>query len=137
MMTQSSSVRRRCTKTRSRYRRIRMLETNRIYLGDCVDLLKEIDDESCDLVVADPPYLTNYKTNHRKDKSHRFNRPIENDKNTHGLIQLFAMEMYRVLKPDTALYCFCNWKHIDFFKRTIEEHFKVKNIITWVKNNWT
>lgn len=33
-----------------------MLELNNIYLGDCVDVLKEVEDNSIDAVVTDPPY---------------------------------------------------------------------------------
>jgi len=32
------------------------LDLNRIYLGDCLDLIKEIPDKSIDLVLTDPPY---------------------------------------------------------------------------------
>jgi site-specific DNA-methyltransferase (adenine-specific) len=33
-----------------------MLEKNKIYLGDCLDIMKDIDDESVDLILCDPPY---------------------------------------------------------------------------------
>jgi site-specific DNA-methyltransferase (adenine-specific) len=33
-----------------------MLELNRIYCGDCLELMKEIPDKSVDLVLTDPPY---------------------------------------------------------------------------------
>jgi site-specific DNA-methyltransferase (adenine-specific) len=33
-----------------------MLEINKINQGDCLELMKKIDDESVDLVVIDPPY---------------------------------------------------------------------------------
>lgn len=36
-----------------------------------------------------------------------------------------------------GLYMFCNSNHIDFFKQEIEKHFKVKNILIWIKNNWS
>ena len=45
--------------------------------------------------------------------------------------------VYRLLKEDSAFYCFCNANHIDFFKQEIEEYFKVKNILIWIKNNHT
>ncbi len=32
------------------------LELNKIYCGDCLDLMKEIPDKSIDLVLTDPPY---------------------------------------------------------------------------------
>jgi len=33
-----------------------MLETNKIYCGDALELLKQLDDESVDLVITSPPY---------------------------------------------------------------------------------
>lgn len=32
------------------------MERNKIYLGDCIELLKQIEDNSVDLIIADPPY---------------------------------------------------------------------------------
>lgn len=34
-----------------------MLEINKIHLGDCFELIKQIPDKSIDLVLTDPPYL--------------------------------------------------------------------------------
>ena len=33
-----------------------MLSLNEIYTGDCLELMKRIDDDSVDLVLTDPPY---------------------------------------------------------------------------------
>jgi DNA modification methylase len=33
-----------------------MLELNKIYCGDCLDLMREMPDKSVDLVLTDPPY---------------------------------------------------------------------------------
>lgn len=35
-----------------------MLKTNEIYLGDCLEIMKEIPDGSIDMVLCDPPYGT-------------------------------------------------------------------------------
>ena len=32
------------------------LEIDRIYCGDCLDLMREMPDKSVDLVLTDPPY---------------------------------------------------------------------------------
>ncbi|NDO43208.1 site-specific DNA-methyltransferase [Thomasclavelia cocleata] len=99
--------------------------------------MKQIPDESVDLIVTDPPYLMNYKTNRRKDKSHMFCTPISGD-NDSLLIQLYISECYRIMKNNTAMYMFCNSNKIDFFKTELEKTgFKIKNIIIWIKNNWT
>ena len=33
-----------------------MLKSNNLYLGDCLDLLAKIEDQTIDLVFLDPPY---------------------------------------------------------------------------------
>jgi site-specific DNA-methyltransferase (adenine-specific) len=35
------------------------------------------------------------------------------------------------------MYIFCNQNKIDFFKQELEKYFKIKNLIVWIKNNWT
>ena len=35
-----------------------MLELNQVYCGDCLKMMKGIDDGSVDMVMADPPYGT-------------------------------------------------------------------------------
>ena len=103
---------------------------------DCLNVMKSIPDESVDLIVTDPPYLMNYKTNHRKDKSHKFCQPIQGDDNEQ-LIRDYIKECYRILRNNKAMYMFCNSNKVDFFKQELEKYFTVKNIIVWVKNNWT
>lgn len=99
--------------------------------------MSNLKNNSIDLIVTDPPYLMDYKTNYRKDKRHDFCKPIIGD-NDEVLIKSFIKESYRVLKDDSAMYVFCNSNRIDFFKKEIETvGFKIKNIIVWVKNNWT
>ena len=107
--------------------------------GDCLELMKGIPDGSIDLVVTDPPYLMSYKTNHRKDKRHKFCSEINGDKlNDQSLINDYINECYRVLKEDSAMYMFCNQNRVEIFKQYLEKNgFNIKNMIIWVKNNWT
>ena len=109
----------------------------KLYNGDCLEVMKQIPDESIDLIVSDPPYLINYKTNWRKDKSHDFCKPIQNDDNK-NVIELFIKEAYRVLKNNSAMYCFCSPKTVHIFLEFLFIYgFTVKNQIVWKKNNHT
>ena len=62
---------------------------------------------------------------------------IANDKNNsenEQMINSYLHECYRIMKDNTAIYCFCNYKKIDFFKQQIEgAGFHLKNIIIWDK----
>ena len=103
---------------------------------DCLELLKSIENEKIDLVITDPPYLIDYKTNHRINKEHKFCSAIKNDNNP-DLISKVIKELHRIMKNNTAGYMFCSFDKVDFFKQEIEKYFKIKNIIIWVKNNRT
>ena len=105
----------------------------KLYQGDCLEVMGSIKDKSVDLIVTDPPYLMDYQSNRRK-KEDRFDK-IKNDKGNYMLIQDYLEECYRIMKDDTAIYCFCSWHNIDFFKNEFEKHFKLKNILVWNKNN--
>ena len=110
---------------------------NHIYNGDCVSGMRPLPDKCIDLVVTDPPYLMNYRTNRRKDKHHKFCREIKGDSDF-GLIENYLKECYRVLKDDSAMYMFCNSNQIAFFIETAKDvGFKLKNIIIWVKDEHT
>ena len=112
------------------------MEINKIYNEDCLEGMKKIDDGSVDLIVTDPPYLINYRTGWRKDKEHRFGRVILGDDDKE-LIKRYIEQCYRVLKDNSAMYMFCSMDKVDFFKQELEKHFKIKNMIIWVKNNHT
>ena len=42
---------------------------NKIFNEDCINGMRWMKDSSVDLIVTDPPYLINDKTNHRKIKN--------------------------------------------------------------------
>lgn len=65
-----------------------MLELNKIYLGDCLEVMKEIPDGSVDCILTDPPY--GYL-------KHKLDAPFE--------YELCFKEFWRVLKDDSSL-CF-------------------------------
>ena len=71
-----------------------MLNLNEIYLGNCLDLMKEIDDKSVDMILADLPFGV---TKNAKDIKipmeplwKEYNRIIKNN----GAIVLFGQGMF-------------------------------------------
>jgi site-specific DNA-methyltransferase (adenine-specific) len=109
------------------------LELNRIYQQDTIEGMKLIPDGSISLTVTDPPYLMNYRSN-RRVKQEKFDY-IKNDKDSTEMISEYIEQLYRIHKNDSAVYMFCSWHHIEFFKQEFEKYFKLKNLIVWNKNN--
>lgn len=67
--------------------------------GDCI---KEMDNlihtgTKVDLIITDPPYLMNYKTNGRKNKNHKFTTTIQNDNNPQIITEMIK-RCYHLLK---------------------------------------
>ena len=83
---------------------------NEIFNKDCIDGMQCMKDSSVDLIVTDPPYLINYKTNRRKNKEHSFCTPIKNDDNPE-LIKKYLKECNRVLKKRLCLVCFLQLRY--------------------------
>jgi len=98
--------------------------------GDCLELMKDIPDGSVDMILTDPPYGMSFQSNRRKE----IYKKIKGDKDLSWLEE-FVDESYRIAKDSTAHYVFCSYHNIDIFKQCIERKFKIKNILTWVKNN--
>ena len=106
--------------------------------GDCLEEMMKLADDGVkvDMICTDPPYLMNYKTGRRKDKTHDFCKPIANDTNFELIKDIMPL-LFELLNQGGAIYMFCNANHIDYFKQQIEQHFTLKNILIWVKNNWS
>ena len=106
------------------------MELDIIHNEDCLEGMKRIPDESIDLIVTDPPYLIGYS---RHVKDHRFSKKIKNDDNP-DLVSKYIKECYRIMKNNTAMYMFTNYKTVDWFKVELENAgFNLKNIIIWDK----
>ena len=113
--------------------------------GDCLDLMKNIPDESIDLIVTDPPYKMNHTTGsttgsgfkerwcgnlYAGDKSLVFNTDIR--------FSEWLPEIYRVLKNSSHCYIFCNDKNMqELLVESQKSKFRLSNILVWHKNNAT
>ena len=107
---------------------------DKIYNMDCLEGMKQIPDNSIDLVVTDPPYNTGMQANNAKARlSHFFNDkfPPEIYKK---LAEDVCKELFRVLKQDKGIYIYMNWKSLSVWIENLEKAgFKVKNVIIWDK----
>ena len=107
--------------------------------GDCIEEMKKLIDEGVkvDLIITDPPYGINYKTNHRKNKNHEFCSTIENDEDTEISRKALPL-LYKLLKDGGAMYLFTQDSVLAETLNLVEESgFKLKNILVWDKGNWS
>jgi site-specific DNA-methyltransferase (adenine-specific) len=112
---------------------------NKIILGDCLEVMKDIPDNSIDLIVTDPPYGIEYSSNGGPRVSKERKQKIAKETMLNGdtFIEInWFIEMYRVLKSGGALYCFCSWNSFSEFENKImSSKFKIKTPLIWDKGN--
>ncbi len=103
-----------------------------IFQEDCLEALKQMDNDIFDLILSDPPYME-YKTSHRKDKESKLSQAIiyQDQKDQVETIR----ECIRVLKPDRAFFIFTNWQNIWWMQQPLQSF--LRNMIIWDKGNWT
>ena len=105
----------------------------RVILGDCLKVMREMNAGSVDLVLTDPPYAINYRSNRRIAKP-RFDHL--NGDQPGDWIEQFALEAFRLLKMNRHLYCFCRHDTYPRFYQAFEgAGFTMKRTLIWVKNN--
>lgn len=98
-----------------------MMENNTIIHGDCFEIVKNMPDNSVDLIITDPPYGMEFQSNYRKEKHLK----IKGD-------DAFPLELlehfFRIARK--GVYVFCRWDNL-------KELPKPKSCLAWVKNNWS
>jgi DNA modification methylase len=95
-------------------------ELNKIYNGDCIEIMRGWPDESIDMIFSDPPYghsNNNGDLIHNRekvlglpldDKCDPISRPIANDgPEANELARKFFREAARLLKPGSCCCCCC------------------------------
>lgn len=106
---------------------------HQIINGDCLEGISQMDSNTFDLALIDPPYF-DYKTGHRKEgKAHKFGQSMEQQSREDQL--LVIQKCVNVLKPDSAFFVFTNWENIWWMQRPFEGIFR--NMIVWDKGNWS
>ena len=95
-----------------------------------MNTMGRMENKFIDLIVTDPPYGMNFRSNHRAERYGN----IHWDDNL-DWVNDFCAEANRVLKGNSHLYMFCSFHNVDIFKQALERYFTIKNILIWEKNN--
>lgn len=110
-------------------------------MGDALEILKTIPNESIDCVVTDPPYKiitggdSNGKNSVRPKGILKGNRELMR---TVPKFSEWLPELFRVLKDGTQNYIMVNSSNLLKMANEIEKAgFKIQNFLVWQKNNCT
>lgn len=99
---------------------------NRILHADCLDVLRQLPENSIDLILTDPPYGINYQS-----KTTKKQKKIRNDDR---IFIWWLYDAYRVLKPGGAMICFVHFKTQHAFFQAIQwAGFELRQQLVWDK----
>ena len=94
-----------------------MLKLDKIYNMDCLDGMKQLDDNSIDLIITDPPY------------------GATKDKEDYLAIE-FIKDCFRILKDNCGCYCFVGQETLPYFFLEFKKSgFTWQNTIIWYYKN--
>ena len=114
------------------------IETNKIYNGDCYELIKEIPDKSVDLIYTDIPYLMSYSGGGSlQQKVKNMRKVINEEKETllKGIDYSILDEFVRVMIY-IYIYIWCSKSQIyDLMNYFIGKYDCNFNILVWCKDN--
>lgn len=119
-----------------------MIKTDEIkdYLlinDDCFKVLKELEDNSVDLILTDPPYnIAKYSTGNMKFD---WRSDINNDIAQWDTVELkpsdLVNEFKRVLKPTGNIFIFCSYNIIGEYHKAFDPEFDTFQFMIWHKTN--
>ena len=107
---------------------------------DCLEGLKEIPDNSVDLVVTDPPYFLSMghggsTTNMKNSDALNSNRTFNDLAICTPFYKQLFEEYARVLKEDGSFYFFTDWRGYAYYFPLINAALPVRNMICWDKKS--
>jgi len=128
------------------------IEENRIYCGDCLEVLQGFEDECVDICYIDPPFFTSrnyeviwgdgaevraFEDRWVSQGKGRFSKDINVYLN---FMEPRIREIHRVLKPTGTFYLHCDW-HADAYLRILCDQIfgydKCVDQIVWFFKKWT
>jgi site-specific DNA-methyltransferase (adenine-specific) len=110
------------------------MRLNYIDCIDCLEGLKEIPDNSVDLVVTDPPYGIGIKSQGGAKGGGAKLNPWADICNASLWYTAWMKECKRVLKDDGALWSFINWRYFPTLcKAGLDAQWSVESLLVWDK----
>lgn len=97
--------------------------------GDCLELMQDIPDGSIDMILTDPPYMINTKS----DGNGKIN-PWSDYCNASFWYAEWIRQSRRVLKNTGCLWSFMNWRSfVTFQKAACDVRWPIESVMVWDK----
>lgn len=119
------------------------METNKIYHGNCVEKLKEIEADKVDLIYFDPPFFTQRKhslTNKDNSKTYEFDDKYNSIEEYLALVESVLVQSRRVLKNTGSVFLHCDKTASHNIRVVMDKVFGRENFqseIIWSYKRWS
>jgi site-specific DNA-methyltransferase (adenine-specific) len=102
------------------------MQLNKIYNMDCLDGMRLLEDESVDIIIADPPYF---------EVKGDFDFYFKSFDDYLKFVELWAFECSRVLKKTGTLLWWGHAKKIAYSQIILDKYLTLENNIVWSKKD--
>ena len=119
------------------------METNKIYHGNCVEKLKEIEANKVDLIYFDPPFFTQRKhslSNKDNSKTYEFDDKYNSIEEYLELVENVLAQSKRVLKNTGSVFLHCDKTASHNIRVVMDKVFGGENFqseIIWSYKRWS
>jgi DNA modification methylase len=105
--------------------------------GDCLEVIKKLDDGCIDIILTDPPYGIDYISNRANHDLSITKRGILNDgkDDAFALLDKLCDILVDKMATNSHLYFFCSWSVYTDFIEIISKYFQIKTTLVWDKGN--
>ena len=119
------------------------MDRNKIYEGNCISKLKELKNESVDLIYFDPPFFTQKKhslSTRDNSKKYEFDDSWDSLEEYLDLIKSCLTECKRILKSSGSVFLHCDKVASHYIRVLLDKEFGMKNFrseIIWSYKRWS
>ena len=106
------------------------MQLDKVYNMDCMDLLPQIENESIDMIITDPPYTTPTVTAFGREKV----KNVGDLSIQESYIKTLKREFERILKPKAPVFMFCDDTYYPSIFRAFYDWNNV-NLLVWLLCN--
>lgn len=119
-----------------------IIQENSVYLIDCLQGLKKIDDNSIDMVYLDPPFFTQttQKLRDKNGNEYSFDDKWISIEEYIGYLEERIIEIRRVLKEDGSIFFHCDRIASHYIRVMLDKVFGIDNFrseIIWSYRRWS
>lgn len=119
------------------------MDKNCIILDDCLNVIKNIQSNSIDLIYLDPPFFTNKiqrQATKDRNKILSFNDNWKNDSEYANFLFVRFLEFHRILKESGSIFVHCDINANHIIRLLLDSVFGIKNFqseIIWTYKRWS